>query len=157
MRIALAMILAVLGLLLAGPASAGTLLSEAEMDHVSAAGFSWFSPFVAPAVLTVPTTLVNIPINVNTIIDTTIGVNTAIGACGYCPGTPGPVVTTSENPITKNANLQIPQVNTFLPTLSFSPTFNFGSPGSFNVTPTVVVPNVTLPNVSLPTVNFNNK
>lgn len=154
MRTALAMTLVVLGLL-AGPASAGTLLSDADMDDVSAAGVAPFSPFVAPVVLTVPTTLINIPINVNTIIDTTIGVNTAVGVCGNCLGSAGPSVT-AFNPIFDNNNVQIPQFNSFLPFLNFQPSVNVGTPSYFPVYPSFAgtLPRVDVPTVRVPSVSF---
>lgn len=154
MRTALAMMLVMLGLL-AGPASAGTLLSDVDLDEVSAAGVAPFSPFVAPVVMTVPTTLVNIPVNVNTIIDTTIGVNTAVGVCGVCPGGAGPSVN-AWNPIFSNNNVQIPQFNSFLPFVNYQPSVNVGTPAYFPAFPSFAgsLPRVDIPTVSVPSVSF---
>lgn len=126
------------------PAVAATPLAEEDLDQVSAAGFSLSLPFIAPVVITVPTTFVNIPINVNTVIDTNIGVNTAVGVCGYCAGTPGPTVLNS-NPLANPLTVNIPQSNTFTPTFNFTPVTTIGVPSLKVTPPTLTVPTITIP------------
>lgn len=140
----------VLLLLLVSPVGAATLLTEDDLDDVSAAGFSW-SSLITPVVITVPTTFINIPINVNTIIDTNIGVNTAVATCGFCPGTPGPTVT-NINPMNTTQTVNIPQTNTFTPTFNFAPTTIVGTASwaPLITPPTITVPQVSVPSIKLP-------
>lgn len=146
------------------PAESATQLSDVEMDHVSAGGylpyasayFPDFSQFVAPVVFTVPTNFVNIPVNVNTIVDTMITVNVPVAFCGYCPGaTTGPTAV-AENPVNKAVFINIPQTNTFAPINSVVPNIQVGSmlppvvPPPFAF-PTVATPTMALPALTLPT------
>lgn len=138
-------------LLLVSQVGAATLLTEDDLDDVSAAGFSFSSPVITPVVITVPTTFINIPINVNTIIDTNIGVNTAVATCGFCPGTWGPTVT-NVNPMNTTQTVTIPQVNTFTPVFNFTPTTVVATSAwspQFAL-PTITVPQVSVPSVKLP-------
>lgn len=143
MRITLVMILAALGFL-AAPALAGTPLTDAEMDEVSAGGFFWYAPMVAPTVIVAPTT---------TVVDDgqhhgwtkSKSAWRSWGGCWYCGGTSGPVVT-GPDPTFLNLNIQNTQVNAFLPASSF--------PATLTGTQSIVAPVVKVPSVSLPGVTF---
>ncbi len=147
-----ALILLVVVVLGVAPAGAATLLPEEELDRVSAGGFVISTPFVAPVVFAVPITLVNVPVNVNTIVNTNVSINPAIGVCGFCPGGSGPTAT-STNPLNNIVTVDIPQVNTFTPSLNFSPSVNIGTRPPFFF-PAVNTPTVTVPQVSVPTVKL---
>ena len=105
--------------LLAAVSGAGTVLSDEELDQVSARGVGGFTESVVPTIATiyVPVVVMNTSINYTTVIDMPINVNTTFGICSYCPGGTGPTVIAS-NPINKDLVVSAPQITTIPTTVS---------------------------------------
>jgi len=120
--------------LLVTSAGAGVALSDEELDQASARGLDGFALNVSPVVVEVPIIVINQPINITTVIDMPVNVNTMLAICSFCPGGKAPTII-ANNPIVKDLSVSSPQITPLLTNVSV---------------PTVVSPSVGNPSFRFP-------